>query len=424
MRYYGKGGQKVMQLKLSILLIVLILVFSVPAVCREPVTLTLYNIWGGSRIPLMEKQLQRFEEKYPWITVKNEVGGHDLIEQQALVAIAAGNPPDVLMIDRLQIPAFVDGGLILPLDRYIDESGLDLSIFYPAEIGACQYKGHTYTLPMPSASLSLLYYNRDMFAEAGLDPDRAPVTWKEMTDYARRLHRTTPDGTVAVSGASINYFPRHRMAQLAYCNGATIFGENPLDVDYLESEVQEAAAWASEFVSQFQPTGSVQQGNRAMETNGEWVYFYIKEAAPELDVGIGLVPHGPRGEYQNLVAAAWSYGIPQGVKHPYESWLLVEFLTTSEEGAKYFTIEQARPSPVREFTMDPAYWDLNPNWGVIGQALERSANIPPSPVAGKIIAADIRWYGALMAGNESPGNALEKLQNEVQSIINDYLESR
>lgn len=387
---------------------------------REPVTLTLYNIWGGSRIPLMEEQLRRFEEKYPWITVQNQVGGHDLIEEQALVAIASGAPPDVLMIDRLNIPAFVEGGYIQPLDPFIAKSDLDLSIFYDSEIQSCQYKGKTYTLPLPTASLSLLYYNRALFAESGLDPNQPPETWDQMAQYAKRIQRISADGTVEICGASINYFPRHRLAQLAYCNGATIFGEDGLSFNYLEPEVHETARWVADFVSSVPIGGNFQEGTRAMETNGEWVFFYIKKGNPNLDFGMGLVPHGPQGEYRNVVAAAWSYGIPAGVKHPYESWLLVEFLTTSEEGAKYFTFEQARPSPVREFTQDPAYFDINPYWDVIGQALERSVSIPPSPVARKVIDADVHWYNQIINGVESPQSALTKLQEQIEGIMKDY----
>lgn len=386
---------------------------------RKPVTLTLANIWNGNRIPLMEEILQRFQQKYPWIAVLNQVGGNEILEK-ALVAISAGSPPDVLMIDRVRIPEFAEAGLIQPLDPYIKQSKLNLGVFYPSESASSQYKGLTWVLPMPTASLALLYYNRTLFAQAGLDPAAPPQTWDEMAQFAQRLQRVNADGTVQVSGGSIDYFPRYRLAQLAYTFGAAIFGPDGLTADYPSPRVLAAANWAAQFTDRFPPGGSLAAGTRAMETNGEWLYFQIKRDFPDVDLGMGLLPHGAGGKSVNLVSAAWSYGMPVSVKHPYESWLLIEFLTTSEQGARFFALEQARPSPVIRFTRDPAYFKLNPYWNVIGETLTRSLNTPPSPIAQKFIDADIRWYQQIVAHQVPPVSGVAQLQREIEAIISNF----
>ena len=382
---------------------------------QEKITLTLANIWGGTRIPLMERVIEEFEAKYPWIEVQNFVGGQDMLDAQ-LIAIAAGSPPDVLMVDRLRLLEYVSQDLLLPLDPFIAQSGLDLGIFFPGERALSQLNGVTYVLPMPTASLSLLYYNRDIFSRRGLDPDAPPQTFNDFSRTALLLQEIDGNGDVRVGGGSIAYFPRHRMAQLGALNGARVLGGSELVPNYLDSRMREAAEWAAEFAASVVPGGSLALGEKAMETHGEWRYFEMKQESPTTDIGIALVPHGPDGEYVNLAAAAWSFGIPRGVAHPYESYLLIEHLTASES-AQFFAFEQGRPSPVIEFSRDPRYYELNPFWDVVIQSLERSIGAPPSTVAQKVIDADIKWYGAMLSGAESPLNALTHLQNEVEAIL-------
>lgn len=71
---------------------------------RQPVQLQLWTIWGGERIPLMEKILSQFEETYPWIKVEHVlVAGGERFDR-FIAAVAAGAPPDVMMLGRHEIP--------------------------------------------------------------------------------------------------------------------------------------------------------------------------------------------------------------------------------------------------------------------------------------------------------------------------------
>ncbi len=97
---------------------------------------------------------------YPWIEVENEVIslGNERIER-LILAVASGSVPDVVMIDRADIPMFVRKGILHPLDEYIEKDGLDTSIFYepanclrpgtPARHTSCRF-------PRPGQSNSFL----------------------------------------------------------------------------------------------------------------------------------------------------------------------------------------------------------------------------------------------------------------------------
>ena len=66
----------------------------------------------------------------------------------------------------------------------LSESEMD--DFFPQLLEACTYRGVLYALPMEATSLALLW-NRDLFRKAGLDPDRPPADWEELSEYTRRL---------------------------------------------------------------------------------------------------------------------------------------------------------------------------------------------------------------------------------------------
>lgn len=387
---------------------------------REPVKLVLANHWTGARIPLMDEQLREFERLYPWVTVENQVGSPgQTADQKYTVAIISGAGPDVWMVQRNRVPEFVEKGLLQPLDAFMEQEAFSMSIFYPSEQASCQYKNNTYVLPMPAASLSLLYYNRTLLAEGGYSPDKPPATWDEMLAMALRLQRISPDGRVEISGGDIKYLPTFRLAQFAYANGAQIFN-GPFDINYLTDEVRQTVNWGMEWVQRVPAGGAMALGTLVFEPYGEWYYFDLQNRAPDLDVGIALLPHGPSGELQNIVGGGWSYGIPADAKHPYESWLLVKFLTASE-AARNFAFSQARPSPVIKYTQDRRYFDQNPYWHIIGETLNRSVVVSPTPVMQQILNADIRAWQAVMKGQESPEAILTKLQNDVDVIIADYL---
>ncbi|HHT28636.1 MAG TPA: extracellular solute-binding protein [Firmicutes bacterium] len=415
---------------LSLSLVILVLVVCSQAAIaatsetKEPVTLVLANYYNGARIPLMDAQLRRFEEQYPWITVVNQVTGatNSTIEKD-LVAIAAGMPPDVWMVDRIRIPAFVEQGVLVPLDDFIskdDEFNMDM--FYKTEQELYKYKGNTYAVPMIASSVSLLYYNRTIFANAGYDPDRPPATWDDMLAVATRVQKVDADGTVRIHGGNIDYFPRYAIAQLAYTNGYLIL-DDPLAVNYLHDAVRAGVNWAVEFVSRVSKGGSLGTNTRAMQFHGEWTYFNQKAAYPDLDLGIGLLPHGPNGQSHALAAAGWSYAIPKGTKHPEESWLLIKYLTTSED-AKMFALSQGRPSPVVRFNQDRRYFETNPYWHVVAEAMNLSIVATPTPIAQTLADADRQHYSRLLARNESPENILISLQQTVDNIIAEYKEGR
>lgn len=121
----------------------------------------------------MEVEVQ-FQGAYPDLVRKLQAG------------IAAGELPDVVMLDSPYVPYFAKNGVLLALDDLAKaKDGVNLKDFVPGLLQDGYYQGKLYALPF-ARSTPILYYNRDMFKAAGL-PDRAPETWTEFLEFCKKL---------------------------------------------------------------------------------------------------------------------------------------------------------------------------------------------------------------------------------------------
>ena len=111
------------------------------------------------------------------------------------------------------VPGLADAGLTIPVDEVLPADYL--ADFYPAILDSFNIDGKPYGLPM-YVSPYVLYYNTELFEQAGLDPNSPPATYDEMLEYAEKLSQLKDSNgnpvyafgqttaSVPVSGSSIN----------------------------------------------------------------------------------------------------------------------------------------------------------------------------------------------------------------------------
>src|SRR5919199_3179130 len=106
-------------------------------------------------------------------------------------AAASGSAPDVASIDLVFLPYFASQGA---LDDITDlANGLPYKdSLSPAHRKLATYQGKTYALPF-TAEASVLYYNKDLFKKAGLDPSKPPKSWAEVASAAQKIRALGPD---------------------------------------------------------------------------------------------------------------------------------------------------------------------------------------------------------------------------------------
>lgn len=161
----------------------------------KPVELTFYYPIqvGGALTATIESMAEQFTEENPGIIVKPVyTGSYGDTTLKTQAAVAGGNPPDVAVLLAADLFSFMDMDSIMPLNDFIAKDGGNdfLDDFYPAFMENSQLDGKTYSLPFQRSNV-LLYYNKDAFKDAGLDPEKPPTTWDELAQMAKQL---TKDG--------------------------------------------------------------------------------------------------------------------------------------------------------------------------------------------------------------------------------------
>lgn len=115
-------------------------------------------------------------------------GGYAETMQRTLTASKAGNPPDIALLTSADVWTGVDEGILTSLEPFIEAEGGEsfLANYFPGFLEDGVVSGEYYAFPYQK-STPMFYYNKDMFREAGLDPERAPETWAELMEAAKKL---------------------------------------------------------------------------------------------------------------------------------------------------------------------------------------------------------------------------------------------
>jgi len=418
-----------------------------PQPVTETVTVEWMNWWGDQREALMDTCIERFEEEFPHIHVENQVQPWDNREQRAATAIASGTPPGLLMITRAEAQKFAVEGLIVPIDDYIQIRGHDVyEIFLESEIDAMKFMDKTWSYPLPGSFLdnTMWFYNKNIMREFDMDPDVPPVTWQDV-DTAMAAMTTFEGGlleTLGLAGPN-GYFYSH-----IYCNNGQYYSDDARQLLFNSPEAVETVEWK---VALLEVAGGIESHSAffegldwqkadhpfytnklCMQPHNVSAFGHFNTITSEMyndtdQWGVMLVPYNgnnPSAKPTGISGLAFTWNqvigaaLPANVREAAYEWL--EFYTMREEGGGYFLLSQGRPSPVRRFNENPAYYDANPYWDKVREIMEYDIGVPTTPVQTEI--ADILnrnldevWYG--MA---EPKDALDATYDEAQPILDAF----
>lgn len=142
--------------------------------------------------------IRRYENQNPGVTIERTVIGFADLKPRLIQATAAGQVPDIVIIDNPDHQSFADQGSLADLTDYISGwSGGDQYFEGPWE--STMYEGKNYGVPFES-NATALYYNRSALEEAGIDAP--PETWDELREAARELSSSDRSGFLFSATAS------------------------------------------------------------------------------------------------------------------------------------------------------------------------------------------------------------------------------
>lgn len=178
---------------------------------------------GGDAAAVIEDLTQGYMEQNPDVTI-NAVytGSYADTTTRAITAARGGNPPQLAILLSTDMFAMIDEEIVLPWDDFLSEDDMENWIggFYPSFMRNSQSEGKTWGIPF-QRSTPVMYWNKEAFAEAGLDPETAPATWDDLVTYGKALTVRDDSGTVTQWGLRIpsSGFPAWLFTGLVASNG-------------------------------------------------------------------------------------------------------------------------------------------------------------------------------------------------------------
>jgi len=221
---------------------------------------------GGPITRIVDGFAADFEKENPGIKVKPIYSGsYQESLAKALTAVKSGEPPVTSILLSTDMYTLIDEDAIVPFDEFVKtpEDKAWLASFYPGFMENSQTGGKTWGIPFQRSTI-VLYYNKDAFKEAGLDPNKPPATWKEMAEYAQKLTKHEPSGRVTQWGVQIpsTGFPYWLFQALVIENGVNLMNAAGTETYYDKPEVIEALQYWVDLVKKYKvhPEGIVDWG--------------------------------------------------------------------------------------------------------------------------------------------------------------------
>ena len=261
---------------------------------------------GGPITKIIDGFAADFEKENPGIKLKPIYSGSYAESlTKALTAVKGGEPPVTSILLSTDMFTLIDEDAIIPFDDLIKtaDDRAWLASFYPAFMENSQTGGKTWGIPFQRSTI-VLYYNKELLKEAGLDPNKPPATWNEMTAYAEKLTKRDASGKVTQWGVQIpsTGFPYWLFQALAIENGAILMNGAGTETFYDKPEVIGALQYWVDLVKKYKvhPEGIVDWGTTPKD-------FFEKKVAmvwtttgnltnvktnAKFDFGVAMLPAG------------------------------------------------------------------------------------------------------------------------------------
>lgn len=147
--------------------------------------------WGGAASDPASSRYERevraeWNRLHPDIRIAEEhIPGSDAYVSKMLTAFVARTEPDIMALDASSA-AFIDNDTLRDLTPFAQADRLDLTVYYPNVLNLARRGPHLYALPADFTPM-MLYYNKRLFAQAGIPTPHDGWTWDEFHADCRRL---------------------------------------------------------------------------------------------------------------------------------------------------------------------------------------------------------------------------------------------
>jgi ABC-type glycerol-3-phosphate transport system substrate-binding protein len=438
----------------------------------RPVVVDYWEKWTGDEARQMQQIVEEFnrgvgKEKGIYVRFLSMTK----VDEKAIVATAAGVPPDVVGMWDTNVAQWAALGALTPLDELAAARGIGRSHYKPVYWDACTFEGKAYGLVSTPGAVAL-HYNRRIFKEnaaklraEGLDPERAPRTIAELDRYAAALDVLEPDGSIRRAGY-LPLEPGWYTVHTPLWWGGRMYDRATGRLTLTEGANVEAFEWiasysrrlgvepVNEFRSAFaglvdSPQNAFLDRKVAMVQQGPWLANYIANQKPELnrwgatqqdlvreregkltladrqrlaEWAVAPFPSAVEGLNDVTYVPFDLLGIPAGARHKDEAFEFIAYVQRQDVMERLCSMH-CKNSPLANVSRQFIEDHPNPYIEVF-ERLAASPNarpVPPVPIwpeINDVIGRDVAQKVALLQA--SAADALAGAQKRLERRLEDY----
>lgn len=326
----------------------------------DPSQFVIFSTWGtATEIAGFQRVIAQYNaRRHPRHPVRLSHGEQIQYTERLIVQAAARNLPDVIHLDRKDLPLFVARQLCEDLTPHIDrDTAFRLSAYLPELIPGGMIGNRYFAVPH-NFSTMVLYYNRDHFDAEGISYPDSSWTWETLLHASQRLARRDAKGAMVRYGCMMTLV----VQTLIFQNGGRILNTN-LDSCIVASPESAGAlqfiidlsekygvSW-SMLAQNIQWDDMFAGGRVSMIANGRWAApWYMRSMRPG---SVDVAPL-PRGRFHRGGAVNHMMAISSQSAKKDEAWEFTKYLV-SEEGQRVFNEDGANIPALRSIVYSDAF---------------------------------------------------------------------
>lgn len=411
----------------------------------DEVTLEFWHAMGGNLGELVDELVARFNDSQDGIVVNATYqGSYDDTYNALLAAFDSGEEPNIIQNFDLASQTMLDTGRLIPAYELMDADGYDDSIFVPAVRDYYSDESGMVALAFNS-STPLLYYNVDMFEEAGVEPLSGSLSFSEFWEVCEEL-LAADVAPYCFSFGQVGWY----FEQILANSGGLYFNENngrtgrPTEVLFNDELGVEVFTFLTELIEAgFAPNlGSTWTESDSTFTTGQAAIMIDSTSDvsiienSDFPVGTAFIPHADSAERNGVIiggAALWLIDSGDADANA-AAWEFMKFMAEPEqqitwhEGSGYFPVR----TDVTDSADIQAFWEENPNFATAFDQLsttettmeDGSTNYAvlggragPFPAIRQII---VQSYSRVLDDGLTPQEALDEAAESANEELENY----
>ncbi|MEH7417261.1 extracellular solute-binding protein [Neobacillus drentensis] len=290
----------------------------------KKVTITYWQYTFPAKVTEIKSLIKKFEAQNPNIKVVAQDFPYDQYTQKVTAATHAGKGPDVLNLYYGWLPQYVKEGYLQPIPKDL-MSTTEIEKHFIPMIQASKIDDKYYSLPTAVRSLAL-FYNKELFKQAGLDPNSPPKTWNELIEYAKKMTKRDSKGNLQqegfawdVNGQGFHAFHEVLLRQwgvqpFSDDGKKVLWNSSPKGLDaftYWINMTKREKIGEPSFLQGYNT--AFKAGKAGIIIDGSFDITPIKEAA-KFEWGVAPLPVKEEGGLQSNFGSYWTNGIGKDVK--------------------------------------------------------------------------------------------------------------